>query len=163
LKFILVCSLLRKKYQKSKSKEKIWIKKENKKIAKEKRRDKKGAHKEHSIALLFVVPFALFVFPLLPFILVSLPYLSQLVLEIRIDQQPGQVLWTFIQYCYLLLNCVPHIYICSLCAFQAPHIYSRSVQKKFLAILVPRPHRYHEPATGCTVHCFALVRTLVRA
>jgi hypothetical protein len=42
-------------------------KKEKKKIAKEKRRDKKGAHKEHSIALLFVVPFVLSVFPLLPF------------------------------------------------------------------------------------------------
>jgi hypothetical protein len=57
-----------KKYQKSKSKEKNLDKKE--KIAKEKRRDRKGAHKEHSIALLFVVSFALSVFPLLPFILV---------------------------------------------------------------------------------------------
>jgi hypothetical protein len=54
--------LAEKKYQKSKSKKKIWTKKEKKKIAKEKRRDKKGAHKEHSIALLFVVPFALSVF-----------------------------------------------------------------------------------------------------
>jgi hypothetical protein len=54
---------------------------------------------------------------LLPFILVSLPCLSQLVLGTRIDQQLGQVIWTFIQYCYMLLNCVPHIYICSLCVF----------------------------------------------
>jgi hypothetical protein len=135
-------------------------KKRKEKIAKEKRRDKKGAHKEHSIALLFVVPFALSVFLLLPFILVLLPCVSQLVLGTRIGQQLGQVLWTFIQYCYLLLNCVPHIYIYSLCAFQAQHIYSRSVQKKILTILVPRPHRYHEPATGFIVHCIALVRTL---
>jgi hypothetical protein len=67
--------LAEKKYQKSKIKEKNWTKKE-KKIAKEKRRDRKGAHKEHSIALLFMVPFALSVFPLLPFILVSHPCLS---------------------------------------------------------------------------------------
>jgi hypothetical protein len=137
-----VCSLLRKNIKKAK---KIRQKKRKKQIAKEKRRDKKAAHKEHSIALLFVVPFALFVFPLLPFIFVSLSCASQLVLGTRIGQQLGQVLWTFIQYCYLLLNCVPCIYICSLCAFQAPHVYSRSVQKKILAILVPRPHRYHEP------------------
>jgi hypothetical protein len=139
-----VCSLLRKNIKKSKSKKKIWTKKRKEQIAKEKRRDKKGAHKEHSIALLFVVPFALSVFLLLPFILISLPCASQLVLGTRIGQQLRQVLWTFIQYCYLLLNYVPRIYICSLCAFQAPHIYSRSVQKKILAILVPRPHRYHE-------------------
>jgi hypothetical protein len=59
-------------------------KKRKEKIAKEKRRDKKGAQKEHSIALLFVVPFVLSVFPLLPFVLVSLPYVSQLVLGTRI-------------------------------------------------------------------------------
>jgi hypothetical protein len=123
-----VCSLLRKKYQKSKSKEKNLDKKEKKKIAKEKRRDQKGAHKEHSIALLFVVPFALSVFPLLPFILVSFPYLSQLVLEIRIDQQLGQVLWTFIQYCYLLLNCVPHIYL--FCVPSKLHIYTPDQYRK---------------------------------
>jgi hypothetical protein len=113
--FIVVCSLLRKHIKRAKERKKIGQEKEKKKIAKEKRRDKKGAHKERSIALLFVVSFALSVFPLLSFILVSLPCVSQ------------QVLWIFIQYCYLLLNCVPHIYICSLCAFQAPHIYSRLV------------------------------------
>jgi hypothetical protein len=68
--------LAEKKYQKSKIKKKKLDKK--KKIAKEKRRDRKGARKEHSIALLFVVPFTLSVFSLLPFILVSLSCLSQL-------------------------------------------------------------------------------------
>jgi hypothetical protein len=71
--FIVVCSLLRKKYQKSKSKEKIWTEKEKKKNSKREEKRKKGAHKEHSIALLFVVPYALSIFSLLSFILVSLP------------------------------------------------------------------------------------------
>jgi hypothetical protein len=62
--------------KKAKARKKIWIKKRKEQIAKEKRRDKKGAHKEHSIALLFAVPFALSVFPLLLFILVSLPCAS---------------------------------------------------------------------------------------
>ena len=76
---------------------KVWTKKKRKKLVKEKRREKrKGAHKEHPKALLYVVPFAFFVFPLLPFILVSLPCLSQLVLGTHIGQQLGQVLWTFI-------------------------------------------------------------------
>ena len=57
-----MCSLLRKKYQKSKSKKKkIRQKNKRKKIVKENRRYRKGAHKEHSIALLFVVSFALFI------------------------------------------------------------------------------------------------------
>jgi hypothetical protein len=85
-----------KNIKRANARKKIWTKKRKEKIAKEKRRDKKGAHKEHSIALLFVVPFALSVFPLLSFILVSLPCVSQLVLRTRIGQQPGQVLWTFI-------------------------------------------------------------------
>ena len=57
-----MCSLLRKKYQKSKSKKKnIGQKNKRKKIVKENRRYRKEAHKEHSIALLFVVSFALFI------------------------------------------------------------------------------------------------------
>jgi hypothetical protein len=68
--------LVEKKYQKSKNKEKNLDKKEKKKITKEKRRYKKGAHKEHPIALLFVVSFALSIFPLLSFILVSLRCVS---------------------------------------------------------------------------------------
>jgi hypothetical protein len=79
-----------KNIKRAKARKKFGQKK--KKIAKEKRRDKKGAHKEHWIALLFVVHFALSVFSLLPFILVSLPCVSQLVLETRIGQQLGQVL-----------------------------------------------------------------------
>jgi hypothetical protein len=82
--FIVVYSLLRKISKEQKQEKKFGQKKEKKKIAKEKRRDKKGAHKEHSIALLFVVPFTLSVFPLLSFILVSLPCVSQLVLGTRI-------------------------------------------------------------------------------
>jgi hypothetical protein len=85
--------LTEKKISKEQSKRKNLNKKIKEKIAKEKRRDQKGAHKEHSIALLFVVPFfTLSIFPLLPFILVSLPCLSQLVLGTRIDQQLGQVI-----------------------------------------------------------------------
>jgi heme/copper-type cytochrome/quinol oxidase subunit 4 len=66
------------------SKKNLDKEKKRKRIAKEKRRDQKGAHKEHSIALLFVVPFVLSVFLLLPFILVLLPCVSQLVLGTRI-------------------------------------------------------------------------------
>jgi hypothetical protein len=40
-------------------------------------------------------------------LLSSLVY-HKLVLGTRIGQQLGQVLWTFIQYCYLWLTCVPH-------------------------------------------------------
>jgi hypothetical protein len=87
--FIVVYSLLRKNIKRAKARKKFGQKKEKKKIAKEKRRDKKGAHKEHSIALLFVVPFVLSVFLLLSFILVSLPCVSQLVLGTRIGQQLG--------------------------------------------------------------------------
>jgi len=126
-----VRSLLIKKYQKCKSKKKFGPKKEKKKIVKEKRREKrKGAHKEHPVALLFAVPFALSIFPLLPFILISLPCLSQLLLGTCIGQQLGQVLWTFIQYCYLLLTCVPYINYFSLCASQAPHILQISTEKE---------------------------------
>jgi hypothetical protein len=96
LKFFRVycCVLLAKNKisKEQKQGKKFWTKKEKKKIAKEKKRYQKGAHKEHSIALLFVVPFVLSVFSLLPFILVSLPCVSQLVLGTRIDQQLGQVL-----------------------------------------------------------------------
>jgi hypothetical protein len=122
--------LLRKKYQREKARKNIGPKKRKEKIAKEKRRDQKGAHKEHPIALLFVVPFALSVFPLLPFILVLLSCVSQLVLGTRICQQLGQVLWTFIQYCYLLLNCVPHIYIFVLCVPSKLHIYTPDQYRK---------------------------------
>jgi hypothetical protein len=81
--FIVVCSLLRKNIKRAKTRKKNLDKKK-KKIAKEKIRDQKGAHKGHSIALLFVMPFALSVFPLLSFILVSLPCVSQLVLGTHI-------------------------------------------------------------------------------
>jgi hypothetical protein len=113
-----------------------------------------------SIALLFVVPFYLVRIFVATFHTCFTLLFVITGVGTRIGQQLEQVLWIFIQYCYLLLNCVPHIYICSLCAFQDPRKYFRSVQKKILAILVPRPHRYHEPATSCTVYCFALVRTL---
>jgi Flp pilus assembly protein TadB len=81
----------KKNIKRVKARKKIGQKK-RKKIAKQKRRDQKGAHKEHSIALLFVVPFTLSVFLLLSFILVLLPCVSQLVLGTRIGQQLGQVL-----------------------------------------------------------------------
>ena len=112
-----MCSLLRKKYQKSKSKKKKIGQKIKEKIVKENRRYRKGAHKEHSIALLFVVSFALFIsvatFNTCFLSSLFLSCLSQLVIETRIGQQLGQVLWTFIQYCCLSLTCVPHIHICS--------------------------------------------------
>jgi hypothetical protein len=53
--------LAEKKISKDQKQEKYWIKKIKEKIVKENRRYRNGAHKEHSIALLFVVPFALFI------------------------------------------------------------------------------------------------------
>jgi hypothetical protein len=84
--------LANKKVSKEQKQGKILDKKRKEKIAKEKRRDQKGAHKKHSVSLLFVVPFALSVFSLLSFILVLLPCVSQLLLRTRIGQQLGQVL-----------------------------------------------------------------------
>ena len=37
-------------------------------------------------------------------------FIRHLLIGTRLGQQLGQVLWTFIQHCYLFLNCVPHIY-----------------------------------------------------
>ena len=56
------CVLLaEKKISKEQKQEKKIRQKIKEKIVKENRRYRKGAHKEHSIALLFVVPFALFI------------------------------------------------------------------------------------------------------
>jgi hypothetical protein len=160
--FIVVCSLLRKNIKRAKAIKKFGQKKEKKKIAKEKRRDKKGAHKEHSIALLFVVPFALSIFSLLSFILVSLPCVSQLVLGTRIGQQLGQVLWTFIQYCYLLLNCMPHIYLFFVCLPSSTYILHIRIEKDPCNLgatpsqVSRTSHRFYHP-----LHCVGknLVRT----
>ena len=149
----MVCScvlLSEKKYIKSIREKKGWEKKK-----KSEWKDKKrGAHKQQPIALFVCGAFCLvLVRCYLSYLFPSLVY-HKLVLGTRIGQQLGQVLWTFIQYCYLWLTCVPHTNIfVPLCAFQAPHIHFRSVHPKDLAILVPLPHRYHKPATGCTIHC----------
>ena len=66
-----------------------------------------------------------------------------------LDQQREQVLWTIIQHYFLLLTCVPNIHII-LCVSSKLHKLFGSIQKKGLAISVPLPHRYHEPATSCT-------------
>ena len=68
-----------------------------------------------------------------------------------LDQQQEQVLWTIIQHYFLLLTCMPDIHI-TLCVPSKLHKLFRSVQTKCLAISVPLPHRYHEPAAGCIAH-----------
>ena len=68
-----------------------------------------------------------------------------------LDQQQEQVLWTIIQYYFLLLTCVPNIHII-LYVPSKLHKLFRSVQKKGLAISVPLHHSYHEPAADCTAH-----------
>ena len=160
-----MCSLLRKKYQKSKSKKKRLDKKnKRKKIVKENRRYQKGAHKEHSIALLFVVPFALFI-SVATFNTCFLSFLFPLLFITTGDRntyRPATRTSALDIYSILLSVtdlCATYTYL-FFCVPPKLHIYFRSVQKKTLAILVSHPHRYHEPATSCTVHCFALVRTL---
>src|SRR6185503_16898339 len=114
---------------------------------------KKTRKEEHIKPIaLFAVPFALSLIRCYHSYFSSLVY-QKLVLGTRIGQQLGQVLWTFIQYCYLLLTCVPHTYIYSFVCLLRSTYYFRSVYPEDLAILVPLPHRYHEPATGCTIHC----------
>ena len=81
-----------------------------------------------------------------------------------LDQQREQVLWTIIQHYFLLLTCVPDIHI-TLCVPSKLHKLFRSVQTKGLTISVPLPHRYHEPAAGCTAHCLHwkdICKSLVR-
>ena len=66
-----------------------------------KKNKKRGAHKQQLIALFVCGAFCLVLVSMLPFILVSSLVYHKLVLGTCIDQQLGQVLWTFIQYCYL--------------------------------------------------------------
>jgi len=89
-------------------------KKRKEKNSKKREEIEKRAHTELNSSIVCGA-FCLVLFPLLSsylflVILVSLPCLSYLVLETHIGQQLGQVLWIFIQYCYLLLTCVPHIH-----------------------------------------------------
>ena len=156
--FVLVCSLLENKIYIKSIREKRLKKKKNS----EWKDKKRGAHKQQPIALFVCGVFCLvLVRCYLSYLFPSLVY-PKLMLGTRIGQQLGQVLWTFIQYCYLWLTCVPHTNIfVPFCAFQAPYIHFRSVQQRTLAILVPLPlGKYHEPSTGCTIFCFVLVRTL---
>ena len=152
--FVICCCVLpagQKYISKYKSKRKRLIKKEN-----SERKDKKrGAYKQQPIALFVCGAFCLvLVRCYLSYLFPSLVY-HKLVLGTCIGQQLGQVLWTFIQYFYLRLTCVPHTNIfVPFCAFQAPYIHFRSIQQRTLAILVPLPlGKYHEPSTGCTIHC----------
>jgi len=133
-------------------------KNKRKKIVKENRRYRKGAHKEHSIALLFVVPFALFI-SVATFNTCFLSSLFPLLFITTGDRntyRPATRTSALDIYSILLSVtdlCATYIYLFFFRASQAPHIYFRSVQKKVLAISVPLPHRYHEPAAGCTAHC----------
>ena len=106
-----MCSLLEKIYiSKYKSKKKRLRKKRE--IVNEKTK-KRGAYKQQLIALFVCGAFCLvLVHCYLLYLFPSLIY-HKLVLGTRIGQQLGQVLWTFIQYCYLLLTYVPHTYIYS--------------------------------------------------
>ena len=65
----LCASCWGKNIKRAKARKKVWIEKRKEKNSK---RKEKRSKKEHSIALLFVVPFVLSIFPLLPFILVSI-------------------------------------------------------------------------------------------
>ena len=113
---------------------------------------KRGAHKQPPIALFVYGVFCLvLVRCYLSCFFPSLVY-PKLVLGTRIGQQLGQVLWTFIQYCYLLLICVPHTYIYLFVCLPRSTYYFRSVHPEDLVILVSLPHRYLEPATGSTIH-----------
>ena len=120
--FFVICScvLLAGKniYQKYKSKKKVEKKKKNS----EWKDKKRGAHKQQPIALFVCGAFCLvLVHCYLSYLFSSLVY-HKLVQGTRIGQQLGQVLWTFIQYCYLWLTCVPHTNIfVPFCAFQAPY------------------------------------------
>jgi hypothetical protein len=93
---------------------------------KERRKEKKrGAHKKFWVALFCVALCLIQVCCSLPYLLRSalilLTCLSQLMLGTHIGQQREQVLWTIIQYCYMLLSYVPHIYL--FCAFPKLHIF----------------------------------------
>jgi hypothetical protein len=70
----VVCPSILLAKKKIKGQKKKWTKK--RKNSKKIEEIGKGAHREHSIALLFVVPFALSIFLLLPFIFISLLCLS---------------------------------------------------------------------------------------
>ena len=150
------CVLLAEKKisKEQKQEKKIGQKNKRKKIVKENRRYRKGAHKEHSIALLFVVPFALFI-SVATFNTCFLSSLFPLLFITTGDRntyRPATRTSALDIYSILLSVtdlCATYIY---LFFFVPPklHIYFRSVQKKTLAISVPLPHRYHEPAAGCT-------------
>ena len=126
-----------------------------------KKNKKRGALKQQPIALCLwcLLPYLC---SLLPFILVPSFVYHKFITGTRIGQQLGQVLWTFIQYCYLLLTCVPHTYIYLFVCLPRSTYYFRLVHPEDLAILVPLPHRYHEPAIGCTIYC-CVGKNLVRA
>jgi hypothetical protein len=46
---------------------------------------------------------------------------------------------------------------------QAPHISSHRYRKRTLAILVPPPHRYHEPTADCTNSCFVIGKNICKS
>jgi hypothetical protein len=115
---------------------------------------------EHSIALLFVV---LFPCPFFSAFQSLLLLFSLLFVKTDARNTYRSATRTSVVDIYSILLsmidlCATYIFI----IYVSPklHIYFRSVQKKTLAILVLRPHREHESIIGCTIHCFALVRTL---
>ena len=109
LTFFVVCScvLLPKNIYIKSIREKGWEKKKNS----EWKDKKRGAHKQQPIALFVCGAFCLvLVGCYLSYLFSPLVY-HKLVLGTRIGQQLEQVLWTFVQYCYMLLTCVPHTYL----------------------------------------------------
>ena len=107
-------------YQKYKRKKKVEKKKKNS----EWKDKKRGAYKQQPIALFVCGAFCLVLIRCyLSYLFFSLVY-HKLVLGTRIGQQLGQVLWTFIQYCYLWLTCVPHTNIFFLFVPFKLHIYT---------------------------------------
>jgi len=133
------------------------------------KKKKRGAHKKHIVALLFVVPFTLFLsvpsfHSCFAFTLVSLSCSSQLVLRTRIGQQLGQVLWTFIQYCYLLQTCVPHTYIYYFVCLPRSTYYllintTLTLQSRFHSLLVSVTNQPPIVPSFALYFCQILVRT----
>ena len=160
--FILVCSLLIKKYQKCKSKKKFGPKKKIKTSKRKEKREEKRSTQGTPNSSIVCGAFCLVHISVATFHTYFTPLF--VTTTSRNTYRPATRTSALDIYSILLSGtdlCATYTYL-FFCVPPKLHIYFRSVEKNTLAILVLRPHRYHEPATGCTIHCFALVRTPVR-
>jgi len=124
----------------SKRKKKSDNKKKTKNSKIKEKRSKKGAYRKYSIALLFIVPFALSIFLFLSFILVSIhTYFTPLFITAggRKTYSPATRTSALDIYSILLSVsdlCATYTYL-YFCLPPMLHIYFKLVQKKTLAIL----------------------------